>query len=53
MKINMKISLYSLYLKIIKRQYVYSSIGDSEVVLVFEPNNAAFKKLSRFVWTYK
>jgi hypothetical protein len=29
------ISLYSLYLKIIKRQYIYSSIEDSQAVLVF------------------
>jgi hypothetical protein len=35
MKINKKISLYSLHLKTIKRQYIYSSIEDSEVVLRF------------------
>jgi hypothetical protein len=39
-KINKKLSLHSLYLKIIKRQYIYSSVEDSEVVLVFERNNA-------------
>jgi hypothetical protein len=38
-----------LYLKTIKRQYIYTSIEDSEVVLVFERNNAGFKKLSSFV----
>jgi hypothetical protein len=36
MKINGKISLHSLYLKTIKIQYSYSSIEDSEVVLVSE-----------------
>jgi hypothetical protein len=45
MKINKKISLWSLYLKNIKRQHIYSSIEDSEVVLVFERNNAGLKKL--------
>jgi hypothetical protein len=49
MEINNKISLYSLYLKTIKRQYNYSSIEDSEVVLVFEHNTAGLKKLSSFV----
>jgi hypothetical protein len=44
MKINYKISLYSLYLKTIKRQYIYSSIEDSEVVPVFDH----LKKLSSF-----
>jgi hypothetical protein len=48
MKINKK-SLYSLYLKTIKKQYVYSSIDDPTVVLVFECNNASLKKLSSFV----
>jgi hypothetical protein len=43
-----KISLHSLYLKTMKGQYIYSSIEDSEVVLVFENNNAGFKKLSSF-----
>jgi hypothetical protein len=44
-KINNKISLQSLFLNTIKRQSIYSSIGDSEVVLVFERNNAGVKKL--------
>jgi hypothetical protein len=43
-KINNKISLYSLYLGTVKRQYIYSSIKDSEVVLVFERNNPGLKK---------
>jgi hypothetical protein len=47
MKINNKISLYSLYLKAIKRNNVYSSIEDSEIVLVFERNSAGLKKLSQ------
>jgi hypothetical protein len=34
MKVNNKISVQSLYLKILKRQYIYSSIEDSEVVIV-------------------
>jgi hypothetical protein len=38
-----------IYLKSIKRQYIYSSIKDSEVVLVSEHNNAGLKKLSGFV----
>jgi hypothetical protein len=46
MKMNNDISLQSLYLKTIKRQHIYSSIDDSEVVLVFECNNAGLKKLS-------
>jgi hypothetical protein len=37
--------LYILYLKTVKRQYIYSSIEVSEVVLVFERNNAGLKKL--------
>jgi hypothetical protein len=49
MKINNKISLYSLYLKTVKRQYIYSSTEGSEVVPVFERNNAGLKKLSSFV----
>jgi hypothetical protein len=32
-----------------KKQYIYSSIEDSEAVLVFERNNAGFKKLSQVV----
>jgi hypothetical protein len=43
-----KRSLLSLYLKTIKRQYIYSPIEDSEVVLIFERNNAGLKKLSSF-----
>jgi hypothetical protein len=46
MKINNKIS-ETLYLKTIKLQYVYSSIGDSQVVLVFGRNDAGLKKLSQ------
>jgi hypothetical protein len=34
-------------LKTIKRQYIYSSIEDSEVVLVFERNKAGLQKLSQ------
>jgi hypothetical protein len=30
---------------------MYSSIEDSEVLLVFERNNGGLKKLSSFVWT--
>jgi hypothetical protein len=37
MKINIKISLSS---KIIKRQYICSSMEDSDIVLVCESNNA-------------
>jgi hypothetical protein len=48
MKINKKISLWILYLKTIKRQYIYSLTEDAEVVLVFERNNAGVKKLSSF-----
>jgi hypothetical protein len=48
MKINKKrLPLYSLYLRTIKRQYIYSSIEDSEVALVFERNDAGLKKLSQ------
>jgi hypothetical protein len=39
----------SLYLKIIKKQNMYSSIENSEAVLVFESNNAGFKKVSSFI----
>jgi hypothetical protein len=35
--------------KILKRHCIYSSIEDSEVVLLFEGNNASLKKLSSFV----
>jgi hypothetical protein len=48
MQINNKMSLYSLYLKTMKRQHIYSSIEDSEVVLVFERNNAGLKTYSVF-----
>jgi hypothetical protein len=44
MKINNKLSLWSLYLKTIKRQYIYSPTEDSEAVLVFERNNVGFKR---------
>jgi hypothetical protein len=44
-KINNKISLYSLYLKTIKRQHIYSLVEDTEVVLVSERNNTGLKKL--------
>jgi hypothetical protein len=48
MKIHNKtVSLYNLYLKTIKRQYIYSSIENSEVELVSERNNAGLKKLSQ------
>jgi hypothetical protein len=36
-------------IKTLKRQYIYSSIEDSEVVLVFERNNAGLKKLSQIL----
>jgi hypothetical protein len=48
-KIDNKISLQNLYLKTIESQYIYPSIEDSEVVLVFGRNNAGLKKLSSFV----
>jgi hypothetical protein len=32
-----------------RKQYIYSSAEDSEVVLVSERNNAGLKKLSSFV----
>jgi hypothetical protein len=44
MKINKNITVEPLY----KRQYIYSSIEDSEVVLVFERNNTGLKKLTSF-----
>jgi hypothetical protein len=50
MKINKKNITVVLYLKTIKRQYSYSSIDDSEVVLVFEHNNAGLKKLSQVLF---
>jgi hypothetical protein len=45
MKINKNMTVEPL-LKI-KRQYIYSSIGDSEAVLVSERNNAGLKRLSQ------
>jgi hypothetical protein len=36
--------MQTLHLKIIKRQYIYSSIEDSEVLHVFERNNARFEE---------
>jgi hypothetical protein len=48
MKINNKISLQSLNLKTIQRQYIYSSMEDSEVGFVFECNPAGLKKPSSF-----
>jgi hypothetical protein len=44
MKINKKYHC-RVFLKTTKRQYIYSSIEDSEVVLVYERNNAGLKKL--------
>jgi hypothetical protein len=41
--------MWNLYLKTIKRQYIYSSIEDSETVLVFERNNAGLNKSLSFV----
>jgi hypothetical protein len=49
MNINNEILLWNFYLRIIERQYIYSSIEDSEVILVFERNNAGLKKVSSFV----
>jgi hypothetical protein len=46
-------SLHSLDLKTMKRKYTYSSTEHSEVVLIFERNDAGLKKLSNFVWTEK
>jgi hypothetical protein len=48
-RINKNTSLLSLYLKTLKRQYFSSSIEDSEVVLVFECNNAGPKKMASSV----
>jgi hypothetical protein len=47
MKINNKPSLESLYLRTIKRQYIYSSIENSEAALGFERNDAGLKRLSQ------
>jgi hypothetical protein len=45
---NKIISVCRLYLKTIKRRYIYSSGEDSEAVPVFESNNnAGLKKLSQ------
>jgi hypothetical protein len=44
MKINKNVTVEPL-LKNYKRQHIYSSIEDSEVVLVFGYNNACLKKL--------
>jgi hypothetical protein len=49
MKINKKIPLLSLYLQTIKRQYIYSSIEDPEVVLISERNDAGLQKPSSLV----
>jgi hypothetical protein len=48
MKINKELSLWRLYLKTIKRHYIYSEIEYTEVVLVVECNTASLKKLSSF-----
>jgi hypothetical protein len=54
MKINKKYRLEHLFKNYIKRQYIYSSKEDSEVVHVSERNNAGLKKLSpSFVLTDK
>jgi hypothetical protein len=47
MKINNKISLQSLYLKTVKRQYIYLSIEASKAAPLSERNNAGLKKLSQ------
>jgi hypothetical protein len=49
MKINKKYVTVEPLFRTIKRQYIYSMIEDSEVVLVFEHNNAGLKKVSSFV----
>jgi hypothetical protein len=41
------VSLYSLYFITVKRHYICSFIEDSEVVFVFERNDAGLKKLSQ------
>jgi hypothetical protein len=41
-------SLWKLYVNIIKRLYICSSIEDSEVAFVFERNNEGLKRLSSF-----
>jgi hypothetical protein len=47
MKINNKISLYSLYLKTIKKTVHLFIDRRLEVVLVFERNNSGLKKVSQ------
>jgi hypothetical protein len=47
MKNKKYITVLRLYLKTVKRHYIYSSIEDSEVVLVSERNNVGLKKLSQ------
>jgi hypothetical protein len=49
MKINNKISRQYLYLKTMKRQYIYLSLEDSEAALVSERNDAGMQKPSSFV----
>jgi hypothetical protein len=44
-KMNKKNTTVDPFIKTINRQYIYSSIEDSEVVLVFECNNASLMKL--------
>jgi hypothetical protein len=39
MKINSKTQMQNFYLKTIRRQYFYSLIKESEVVLDFDRNN--------------
>jgi hypothetical protein len=51
---NVYIPLQSLYVKTIKRQYIYSWTEDSEVVgLVLDRNSAGLKELSSSVGTDK
>jgi hypothetical protein len=51
MKMENKILVQSLYSKTMEREYIYSSIGDSEVILVFGRKNAGLKRLASFVRT--
>jgi hypothetical protein len=46
MKINKNITIEHLF-KNLKEQYIYSSIEDSEIVLVFERNNASISSSVR------
>jgi hypothetical protein len=48
MKIKENVTVELLF-KTVKRQHIYPSIEDSEVVLVSESNNACLKKLRSFV----